>query len=181
MKQGSRFSLILFVAILLASILMLGAGMAIFGRTIVKWWIPVAIALVPAILTAPLLMRRWEKLSDIPNRAVNIIIHIFVGGSVLYFALLGLNMAGADVKGEHVETTTVIQKYSKEHTRYRRVGRGRNIPNGTYKTYHIVLEFSDGRLKEQELPLSSYRNVRTGQHRDLKVARGLFGMPVIEN
>lgn len=179
-KKKSQTRHYILVIIIFAAFVLLGIGAALQGHTLVSWWIPAGAAAIPATLTAPVFARCWDKLSDFHTPLANGVIHLFVAGATIYFLVLTVNMAGADRSGEHVERTTVVEKFSREHTRQRRVGLHRYVPAGTYNTYHIVVEFADGRRKEQELSFSSYRNIRTGQSRDLTVARGLLGMNVIE-
>jgi hypothetical protein len=180
LQQGSKLSLGLLIFILLASFICLGFGVAIYGHTITKWWIPVIPAAMVALGTAPMIFRKWERLVDMNSRIVNFLCHIFVFGSITYFLFLGLNDWCADPETIAVEHTEVIGKYQKAHTRYRRVSRRSRVADGQYYTYHIVVRFEDGREKELEVPFNTYRRTRNGSHRDLTVEKGLFGISVIK-
>ena len=176
-----RSPLVIFCVILFSAFIMLAIGIAIFGNTLINWWATLPIALLPAISTAIPFQSRWRTLSGFSNPIANAATHIFVAGSLIFFLFLGLNYWGADKSTAHVEHTTIIDKHSKEHTRYRRVGRNRRVPDGKYNTWHLTLEFADGRQKDTEVTATTYRRSRIGNHRDITLQRGLFSIPVIKN
>lgn len=176
-----RSPLVIFCVILFSAFIMLAIGIAILGNTLINWWATLPIALLPAISTAIPFQSRWRTLSGFSNPIANAATHIFVAGSLIFFLFLGLNYWGADKSTAHVEHTTIIDKHSKEHTRYRRVGRNRRVPDGKYNTWHLTLEFADGRQKDTEVTATTYRRSRIGNHRDITLQRGLFSIPVIKN
>ncbi|MDE5845275.1 MAG: hypothetical protein K2H32_02925 [Muribaculaceae bacterium] len=180
-KSGSNWRTIVLVVVLFISFVMFGFGLAIYGNTLTKWWIPVVPALTFAAVTTPLFVKRWRGLTESRSSIYNAACHIFTAFSVAYFLFLGCNYFFADDSTLVVEKTEVVKKYSKTHTRYRRVSRNRRVPDGHYFTYHILLRFSDGREKEQEVKLQSYNRIRTGSTRDVKVENGLFGLAVIKH
>ena len=180
-KTGSNWRTIVLVAVLFISFIMFGFGLAIYGNTLTKWWIPVVPAITFAAVTTPIFIKRWHSLTESYSLIYNGVCHLFTTFSVAYFLFLGCNYFMADDSTLVVEKTEVVKKYSKAHTRYRRVGRNRRVPDGHYYTYHILLRFSDGREKEQEVILQSYNRIRTGSSRDVKVEKGLFGLSVIKH
>lgn len=180
LRQGSKWSKVVLVIVLLISFLLLGGGIAIYANSLTSWWIPVIPAATVALGTAPMLSRKWERLTDIGNGIVNSLCHIFVTGSLTYFAFLGVNYWGADRDSDVAERTEIVKKYRKSHTRYRRVSRRHHVPDGEYYTYHLLLRFDDGRDKEMEVPFDSYRKASVGGHRTLHVQDGLLGISVIK-
>lgn len=180
LKSGSNAALGIGIALLFVALVLLAGGVALLGRTLVAWWIPAAIAAVPAIATAMPMMPRWQFLFGFSKPLYALPFHLFTVGAITFFLFLGINRWCADKSTAHTEQTTVVEKFRKEHTRYRRVGRNRRVPDGHYHTWHLKLQFSDGRTKDMEVPFTTYRNAREGSHRELTVERGLFGMTVID-
>ena len=180
MKPGSTMSTIIGVVLLFVALFLLGGGLSLLGNTMVEWWVPAIVAAIPAIATAIPLIPRWSHLFGFSKPIYTLPFHLLLVGSVTFFLFLGLNRWCADKSTAHVEHTTVIEKYRKEHTRYRRVSRNRHVPDGKYHTWHLKLQFPDGRIKDTEATFSTYRGIRKGSVRDLTIERGLFGMPVIE-
>ena len=97
----------------------------------------------------------------------------------MYGAILAANYVFADESTVHEEIAVVRSKYSKKHTRYRRGARGRQLPAGEYSTWHILVEFDNGKDKEISMPLDKYNKIKVGSRRRFTMAMGLFGMPVI--
>ncbi len=180
LRQGSKWSKAVLVIVLLISFLLLAVGMAIYADSLTSWWVPVIPAATVALGTAPMLFRKWEQLTDVCNGIVNFLCHLFVAGSLTYFAFLGANYWGADRDSDVTESTEIVKKYRKSHTRYRRVSRRHRVPDGEYYTYHLLLKFDDGRDKEIEVPFDSYRKASVGGHRTLHVQNGLLGISVIK-
>ncbi|MDE5650555.1 MAG: hypothetical protein K2J65_09290 [Duncaniella sp.] len=179
-RQGSKWSTAILVGILFVSFMLLALGLAIYSNSLTTWWIPVLPAAMVSLGTAPMLCRKWRRLTDVKNWIVNLICHVFVVGSITYSAFLCINYWGADEASDVTENTEVVNKYRQAHTRYRRVGRNRRVADGEYYSYHLLLKFSDGREKAVEVPFSSYRNVKVGGHRILHVQDGLLGIRVIK-
>lgn len=180
MKSGSTAALVIAVILMFVALFLLGAGLALLGNTFVAWWIPAIVAIVPAAATALPLMPRWQHLLGFSKLIATLPFHLLLVGSVTFFLFLGINQWCADKGTAHVEHTTVIEKFRKEHTRYRRVSRNRRVPDGKYYSWHLKLQLADGRTINREVPLSTYRNTSTGSHRDLTLAIGFFGFPVIK-
>lgn len=181
MKSGSNSALTIGIILLLVALFLLGGALWLLGNTLVEWWIPVTIAVVPAAVTAMPLLPRWQWLFGFRKAIATLPIHLFFMSSVVFFMLLGVNYWGTDKSTAHTEHTTVVAKFRKEHTRYRRVSRNHRVPDGKYHTWHLTLQFADGRTKNMEVPFSTYRNTRKGATRDLSIERGLFGMQVIKS
>lgn len=55
----------------------------------------------------------------------------------------------------------------------------RYVPDGHYYTYGAVVTLPDGRKTEQHLSLEEYNRTRIGAKREVTVARGWLGMPVV--
>ncbi|MDE5573633.1 MAG: hypothetical protein K2I94_07795 [Muribaculaceae bacterium] len=131
-KSGSNWRTIVLVVVLFISFVMFGFGLAIYGNTLTKWWIPIVPALTFAAVTTPLFVKRWRGLTESRSSIYNAACHIFTAFSVAYFLFLGCNYFFADDSTLVVEKTEVVKKYSKTHTRYRRGSRNRRVPDGHY-------------------------------------------------
>ena len=74
----------------------------------------------------------------------------------------------------------VERKYYTTHQRTRRVRKGRYIPTGeTYRTYYADIRLDNGHLVTTSITTGNVHKVRVGQHLDMKVSRGTFGIPVV--
>lgn len=158
-----------------------GAGMVIYGHTLVAWWQPVAAAALTALLTLPAGAARWHIVTGTTGRAANALFHLCAVGAVAYFALLAGNYATADKASAVEEKAVVTRKYRKQHTRYRRTGRHRTRTDGTYDTFHLTVAFDGGgREKELTVTRQEYNRVRTGAARTFIVQKGGLGFAVIK-
>lgn len=158
-----------------------GAGMVIYGHTLVAWWQPVAAAALTALLTLPAGAARWHIVTGTTGRAANALFHLCAVGAVAYFALLAGNYATADKASAVEKKAMVTRKYRKQHTRYRRTGRHRARPDGTYDTFHLTVTFEGGgREKELTVTRQEYNRVRTGAARTFIVQKGGLGFAVIK-
>ncbi len=180
MKRGSTASIVLLMLGLFLTFGLLAGGTALLSRTFIPKWIPITIATVPAIVTAPVLMNRWQKLTHFSRAWLNIPCHILLVGTVLYFGFLAANYWGGDDSTLHPESSTVIAKHRKQHTRYRRAGRRTQVPAGHYYTYHLKLELPDGHVIDQPVSLQKYNRTRKGAHYTVKLEKGLFGYTVVK-
>jgi hypothetical protein len=179
MYLSRKWSIGIFVTLMVISLVLAGLSMALYAKTIVSWWVPLLIALIPSV-TTPLYWRTWKRLTGF-HAVFNILAHIFATGSLFCSLVMGLNYLCADKASQHEVRAEITGKWQKKHTRYRHVGRRHHaIPQGSYNTYHIKLEFPDERTKEMSVSLSEYNRARTGRFRTLEVADGLFWMPVIK-
>lgn len=156
------------------------AGFVFYGKTIIVWWYPVAAAMAVACVTAPLFYDKWGIVTKSSGKWLNALCHMYIIGSIAYFAFLGGNYILADTTTGHKEHATVAAKQKKTHKKYRTVGRRRRIPNGTYDTFSLYLEFENGTKKEISVTRSTYNKSRTGSTRTLYMQKGLLGFPVIK-
>lgn len=181
MKAGSKISYVILFVLLFAAFIMLPLGMVIYEHTIVEWWIPVTAAAIIAIGTTPMLFRKWATLTNMRYAIINILCNLFVAGSFSYTLFLGVNYWWAnDTSATQVETT-VVKKFKRAHTKYRRVSRRTRVADGHWYSYHLELELPDGRHKAVEVPFSTYKKTRTNNTRSITVERGLLGMDIIKN
>ena len=110
-------------------------------------------------------------------------IHLAAVGGLLFFLFLGLNTWIPRTDSIHDEEFEVTDKYSRRHTRYRRVGRHRHLADGYRWSYGIELRRSGGDGTEtigQQVSAGEYRRTRVGTTRRLRVYTGLFGYEVVE-
>lgn len=158
-----------------------GAGMAIYGHTVIDWWLPVAAAVFAALLTMSWLAAKWRIVTGTTGRTANSLFHLCAVGSAAYLLLLAGNYATAADSSAVREKAVVTQKFRKQHKRYRRAGRYRTRPDGTYDTFHLVVSFDGGR-KEKELTVtrSEYNRTRRGSTRIFVFRQGGLGFPVMD-
>lgn len=145
-------------------------GYVLWQYTMCSWWYPALIAIVLALVSAPIWVRNKKAMFW----------HMAVAGSLCYMAFLGINSWCADSSKCVTEKAVVIGKFREKHNDYRRVGRHRYIPNGSHYTYHVTLRLESGETRDFEVTLSEYNRLREGSNKNLKRNTGFFGMPFIK-
>ena len=179
----SRIRIALLALMAVAVLVFWAAGIVMLSRTFVVWWVPVAISLAVSVMLLPLLLRFLRAVIPVGNDIVNVMIHLAAVGGLLFFLFLGLNTWIPRTDSIHDEEFEVTDKYSRRHTRYRRVGRHRHLADGYRWSYGIELRRSGGDGTEtigQQVSAGEYRRTRVGTTRRLRVYTGLFGYEVVE-
>lgn len=156
-----------------------GISYGIYTRTLVKWWIPVGVALCTAALTV-FCYRKWAWLTTTDNKAANLLCHFVCAGIIGYTLFLSGNLLLADPASTYQEEVVIVNKYQEKHKKTRRVGRHRYIPDGERIEYYITIAFDNGSTKNQSVTLRTYNKTRKGQHKVLTMQRGKFGYPVFK-
>lgn len=153
-------------------------GYVCYERTLVAWWLPVELALLAALLTAPLLFRCWSPLTGMRAALPNLICHVAFAGAVAYFALLGANCCFADPATEYETEVEVAAKSHVVRRTYSTSGR-RRVATGVRNVYYLELLFPDGRRKREQVTLQVYNRTGTGSRRTCIMRRGRLGYDVI--
>lgn len=170
-----KSTVILILSIFL-SIIITGAGFALMGRTFISLRVPALIALAIAMAAAGL---SWNFYSGRMSRYLICGVTLILAASISFTSFLALNYCFRREQTDHKVEVTVTKKFSREKTRYRRLRRGRMVADGTYRTYHIMVETPDGNSKEVTLSIEKYNRMKRGMHADISVAEGMLGYPVI--
>lgn len=170
---------ILLILLIFMAISAIGLGMYLYHNTFMPLWIALVAAAVPAVVTLPALVPRWRHLPGCDHVAVASLAHLAVLGSVCFVLFVGSNFVFASEPVAH--EAVVESKFRREHTRYRRVGRGRMVPSGKYHTWHVALRLDDGRRTDAAVSLEKYNRIRKGARRKVFLSRGLFGFTVVKN
>lgn len=174
-KSLSRKILIAFVAIIV--ILSYVVAIGLYLITIVDWWVPLAVAVPPAVASSLLAGKLWSGLTGSRSALLNRAVHTIALTGVIAALFFTVNFT-ADAPAADVDVV-VSRKFSREHHRNRRVGR-RYLPTGeAYHTYHAVVILPDGREKEIEITRGRYSRLRTGGDMTLSLRPGRLGLPVI--
>lgn len=183
MGAGKKFKWLDVARVLAGLVAVCGlcGGMVVWDRTLVSWWVPVVWALAGASLLLRPLGSAWRKFTASESAVINVIGHMLFFGCIIYFGVLEVNylFTGPDAAAERV-AVTVEAKYTKEHTRVRRLRKGVTVPAGKYTTYHVELAFANGKVKDIQLPLDSYNRMRRGSETEIGLRQGILGWPVIE-
>ena len=64
-----------------------GVGYVFYKYTLIEWWLPVLVALVPAVLTLSL-YKSWSQFFGVTNRFIGITCHIICVGVVSYMLFI---------------------------------------------------------------------------------------------
>ncbi len=153
-------------------------GCVYLAKTIVNQWVVIGIAVGVAAASVPLGLKFWRWTVPGFSKWVDAGLHLVFVSSLVFFLILCINSAGADFeKGERVEAV-VVRKFTKEHTSSG-TGRLHRGAGRKYDTWHILLEFPNGKEKEVQVGREAYNRIRTGEGIELTVATGALGMEVI--
>ncbi len=117
-----------YVAALIAGMVVMcaiGFGIAMLGRNYMPRWLPVTIALLVTGPTVAAISPRLAKAAGIRIWAAAAI-YAVVTGSIIFALVPGLNNFCTTAPA--VVEATVASKYTRQHTRYRRVSRRVRVP-----------------------------------------------------
>lgn len=164
----------------LAALLLLAAvyGYVCYEKTLIAWWLPVAFALGAAIITMPLLARRFRRLTGTDDSTTNALCHLLGAGALFYFVFMGGNFLLADPASEYGDRITVVQKLRKERRRSYRSGR-RRVQGKPYTVYYLEAVFADSTRKTMQVPLAVYNACRENCPKEVTMRQGFWGYPVV--
>lgn len=156
-----------------------GAGIGLYGLTLVEWWVVPAVSAVVAAVSAVWMWRRWLALAG-GEKVLAWGAHIVFTTGLLMALLYGINYFGAADAADHEVRVEVERKYSRTHRDTTRHGRRSYSSSGPRRSYHMDVRFPDGRVKEMSLTLSRYNRVRRGDRLTLHVVPGALGWGVMK-
>ncbi|MDE5749252.1 MAG: hypothetical protein K2H87_00610, partial [Duncaniella sp.] len=112
-----RITLILVIGLLVMFID--GAALAIYGRTVVEWSLPLAVGLFVAALTLRPMLGLWKRLFDDPSPWLAGAAHIVAMTGVAAFLFLGANIMLADAGAAHKERVAHVGRDREQHNHQR--------------------------------------------------------------
>lgn len=163
------------------SLILLGMAAVLHDKTLVAWWIPVAVCAAIAVPCAVVLQVLIGRLTQFGKTIWNVLTAWGVAFSCLIGLFYILNFYNADAASVREYSAPVIRKYAKDRYHTRRVSRNRVVRGEKYRVYFLSIELPDSKLKEIEVSLSDYNRVKAGKQLSLQLETGLFGVPVIKN
>lgn len=178
-KSVSAARYFLIGLLIVALFIFIGGSMAMYSNTIVKPWIPIAGALVIALVSIPICIRWWKFVTQCSQPWVNGLCHVLFTGALLLFVFYFSNFYFAKHNTIHTERAVIERLYSETHYKTKRISRrtyGRGEP---YQQYYMEVRFEDGRSKNLSLKFDDYRRLKRMDTVQLKMERGLWGIPVI--
>lgn len=179
-KQGRFLGAARFVVPAVALILYI-AGYVWYQKTVVAWWVPLVVAAVIALLSLPMLHRRWSRLTDSDNPTINGLYHFYIVCALFYAGLLGGNYAFSDNASARRETVTVVRRIERTRKEYRYLRHHRRVPTGkTIHSYYLQVAFADSTRKRIPVSGTLYRKTRANGTIVLSLQRGFLGSPVIK-
>ena len=163
------------VLICILVILSGGVGYVFYKYTLIEWWLPVLVALVPAVLTLSL-YKSWSQFFGITNRFIGITCHIICVGVVSYMLFIICNYRFRDVDSRQ-EVNVSVTKYSQEHERRNKTGR-HHYKKEKVKRYYLEITFEDGLTKTLIISRDKYNAIKRSSMK-IYQEKGLLGFPVI--
>lgn len=150
----------------------------LYEQTFIVWWLPLLIAAIPTLLTAPFAYKHWARCTGSGNRLPNILCHIYFAGAIFLFAFLGGNRYAADQDKIKEKTFSVTEKFCRERDKYVRAGR-RRVRSGSYTVYYLRLKSDQGEQKTIFVSRALYNRTRAEGSVTLELTEGRFGFPFI--
>lgn len=161
------------------AVLLLGVmGYVYYEKTLIDWWEPVVASGVIALVTLPLLYRRWGWLTGVKSPALNILCHLYMTGLLSYFLFLGGNYLLADASSTCEEEVMIVSKEKETKERRFRVRR-HSYRSKTVHYYYLNVRFKDGTCKRIPVSLSVYNRSKANSYRTFDVQRGGWGFRII--
>ena len=178
--MGNKRTTVFYVIIFLVAAIGLGMACVLQRNTLVEWWKPAAMCLLPGCAVGVLLGRVFSLVSATGNRVANYLAGVAVAFSLTLGGFYALNFYRSRPATAVVAEAVVVNKFTEERTR----GGGGRRHHGTrekYTAYCVVIEVEDGWKKKFDVSAGEYVKIRTGRKFSLDVEEGLFGFPVIKN
>lgn len=172
-----RITLILIIGLLVMFID--GAALALYGKTVVEWSLPLAVGLFVAALTLRPMLGLWKRLFDDPSPWLAGVAHMVAMTGVAAFIFLGANIMLADAGEVREERVELVGREREQHYHQRRVGRGRYVRGSAYYEYYMTVRLPDGREKRLRITLAHYNRLARRDSVTLNLLPGAFGLPVM--
>lgn len=169
------------MAALFCFLMALGGIFFYTGQTEVSPWLAPAIGAATGLATLPAGLKSWIKFPFVPGKIFAGIYHVAATGIAVTFLLLAANYHFASKSSAEHVAGVVRGKQIEHKTRYRRVGRGRMIPSGTYPVYTLSIEMNDGEHRKESVSNRRYNSIRRGDTLVYTVERGLLGWRIISD
>lgn len=178
-KKSANIRTVIIIFASLALIVIAGIGMSFYHLTIVRWWLPLTIALVAAMMLWPLMQNLWGRISFLRNIWLRAAVHAVTTTLIIWTGLLTLNSIGAEDTSVKTEKAVVQRMLRYERKETRRSGR-RRITTGRVRYEHRaeVLFPEEHALKELHVTALQSQRLRKGMTIDVEVRHGLLGWPV---
>ncbi len=158
-----------------------GWSAALYADTIANPAMLAAAAGAIALLLWPLMKSAWIRVFPLLNTLWRLGAHMAVATAVVLSAILTINYYGADNDSTHIEQATVVNRYTEQRHRTRRINRRIYTNSGeAYTVYYMVIRLDDGRTKTIQIDNRRYRQLRVGSTVSLPVSRGMLGMAVTD-
>ncbi|MDE7387543.1 MAG: hypothetical protein K2N28_10460 [Muribaculaceae bacterium] len=158
-----------------------GLSLVIHHNTMIQWWIPTLICILPAVPVGYALRRPLSHVLPTRRLWVSAATGIALTYALLTGAFYTLNYYVADSHTSRQFKVAITNKTTREHYRVRRIGRNRVGRGEKYYTHSVTVRWPDNRTKELPVTANEYARLRTGDSISLTTQDGLFGIPVIKN
>ncbi len=174
-----RKNALIFILITLAVIFLLGISAGIQSNTIIEWWQPTVACALFSIAGTAALHKVFRHLIRTNIKYLEYPLAFVVVFSILLCAFYSTNYFMSDPTTRQEYSVPIVNKYSKEGYRTKRVGR-RTVRSEKYTTYYIQIKLPDGQIKSYSRPVGEYVKIKRGQKVKISVEEGLYRIPVIK-
>lgn len=179
MKREVIQPVVIAVLLIILVIICIGLSMALYGRTLMPWWLLPCVGVGVGLAAAAAPSRRWCRLLALKELWLGRAVQFAVAGTLGAFLVAGANYWGVSGDTCREVTATVVGRAKQQHTRYRPGVKGRSRPAGTYYTYKLQLDVPGYGRYDKPVGVDKYVKTRNGSRIRVEVAEGLLGFPVI--
>ncbi len=179
--KGRAWKTFVTIVMVLIGISFLGMGFALQRNTLVEWWTPALICLVPSLPVGLVLSRLFDKITVLDSRLISILSAVVFSFCVFFGGFYILNYYCSREDSSQKYETEVVRKFTKERYRVKRLSRNRIRKGEKYTVHFIVVSLPGGKEKKMEVTYAQYSRIRKSQSLTLDVEKGLFSVPVIKN
>ena len=176
-KLGKKSVVTARVIVLLLILGSMMTGYVFAWRTFIQWWEPLAWAVGFGVAFGLWTKTVFGRLLAFKT-AIASIAAIATFTVLSYGAMMSLNYCLADKTDVQSIEATVTAKHSEDRTTYRRAGRNRYRPDGTYKVYYLTVTFDNGTVRNMPVSASTYTDTRIGSKQQYNLAKGFFGYQI---
>lgn len=155
-------------------------AVTIGNDVLVARWIPFAICGMVAAVLSVVVVRLFRCITGFKPKWINYLCGVVSLTGILTAIFLALNFSLADDSTIHEQEVKIERKYHKVRHHIKRVTRKTYAQGEAYNVYFIQIQFDNGMRRDIMVPLQRYRKLKEGQKISLKIADGLFGIPVMK-
>ncbi|MCM1140656.1 MAG: hypothetical protein NC221_08180 [Duncaniella sp.] len=175
MKGGIRIAVVIFLTVVCYIM-----AVTIGNDALIACWVPFAICGMVAAVLSVVAIRLFRCITGFKPRWINYLCGVVSLTGILTAIFLTLNFSLADDSTIHEQEVKIDRKYHKVRHHIKRITRKSYAQGEAYNVYFIQIQFDNGMNRDIIVSFQKYRKLKVGQKMNVKIADGLFGIPVMK-